>query len=446
MRWQDRYKGKLITAEEAAKLVKSGDRVAFAILSDPEDMGMALARRKDELGNVTLASIWQYDYPWLHPGFEDSFRVKESFIMTPGRQAIRERRNDWVPLIYGLSNGVRQAEPNRSSVYHFPDVFFVKLSPPNRNGYCSFGHAVWLSPTVIPTAKTVVAEIDPSTIWTYGESVHVSELDYLVEAPPPKAEPEGVIPAVPEDELRLAKEIGRHIASLIRDGDCIEIGLGTATEAVIPFLRSKNDLGIYTEVIFREVIELVQAGVVTGKHKNIEPGRVTCTMLFLYPGDARNRACLDFVSENPTFQFHDVSWICNIPRMAANDNLVSINNLIGIDLCGQAVATHLGPTPYTGYGGGMEFTIGPHYSRGGRVIHALMSTAKKGSVSRIVPQHEPGTVVSYPAVYMDYLVTEHGVANLSGKSRREMADAIISVADPKFHSQLRAAAKRMFYP
>jgi 4-hydroxybutyrate CoA-transferase len=152
------------------------------------------------------------------------------------------------------------------------------------------------------------------------------------------------------------------------------------------------------------------------------------------------------MDQNPDFELYDVSHICNVPRIASIDNMLSINTAIAIDLNGQAVISHLGPTPISGPGGQVEYTIGSHYSKGGRCFLTLLSTAKGGTVSRIVPQLVPGSVVLIPNIYVDYLVTEHGIVNLECKSDRERAEAIISVAHPDFQPDLRKAARKMFYP
>lgn len=447
MDWKERYADKLISIEDAARLVKSGDVVAWPTSSQPREIGLALARRKDELRGVTLVSAWTQSYPWLDAGMEDSFYVKEVFgYRDTSRAGLRERRIDWLPWLPGLCNGVWEGEEGRGRVLHFADITFVTLTPPNKNGYCSFGHDLWNTPTMVRTAKTAVAMIDPNRIWTYGEHIHVSELDYLVEAPAAETGIERVMPLPAEDEVGLAEVIGAHIASLVNDGDTIQVGTGTAAEAVWSFLGDKNDLGVDTEMIYPPTIDLVKAGVITGKRKNINRGKVISTALWTYVGDPRTPPVLDYVDHNPTFEFHEITYVDNPIRIAGNDNMVSINNLLAIDLLGQGVVTHLGPVPICGPGGQVEYTIAPHYSRGGRSISALISTALRGTVSRIVPQLEPGTAIMVPMVYIDYIVTEHGITNLANKSLRERAEALISVAHPDFRPELRKAARRMFWP
>ena len=448
MNWQDKYADKIKTPEEAAELIKSGDKVVISMLLHPTSTCMALAKRRGELKGVTVLSHWHDDFPWFQPGWEDSFQVQSAFILRPAREGHREKRFDFVPSVFGLSDGLRHKESLRGKIYAEADVFILKVTPPNKHGWCSFGHHIWYSYVTAKSAKTVIAEVDPNLIWTYGNNIHVSELDYLVVGAQPfeVGEIGQAFPTPPTKEMEAAQVIGAHIAELIRDGDTLEIGTGTAAEAVMEFLGTKNDLGIDSEMMYAQMIDLVKAGNITGKRVNIHPGKHVATCLWTYPGDPRVSHALDCMDQNPDFELYDVSYICNVPRIASVDNMVSINNALTIDLKGQVVISHLGPTPISGPGGQVEYTIGAHYSKGGRCLLTLLSTAKGGAVSRIVPQFEPGTVVLIPNIYVDYLVTEHGIVNLDCKSDRERAEAIISVAHPDFQAELRKAARKMFYP
>lgn len=447
MGWQQEFKDKLLSPAQAAGLVKSGQHLVFSLNLKPRDTALEVARRAGELRGVRVVSNWNEDYPWLHPGMEESFSVKEGFVLRPSREPVRQRRVDWVPVIFGLYDGVRQEDLARTKLYHHADIFFLKLTPPNPRGYCSFGHAVWYSPTGLRSAKTVVAEIDPGLPWTYGDFVHVSEIDYLVETPASRPEePPPALPTPDPQDWERCQVIGALAADLVRDGATLQIGIGAPSEAVMDFLGEKNDLGVDSELIYPPIVELVQRGVITGQRKTQDRGRVTTSCLWLYPGDPRARPALDFIDHNPLFEFWDISRLCFIPRLARNDNMVAINSALCLDLLGQAAIDHLGPTPIAGPGGQVEFCIASHYSRGGRSITCLLSTALDGKASRIVPRLEAGTVVQVPLTYIDFVVTEQGVANLEGKSRRERAEALIEVAHPDFRPELRRAAREMFWP
>lgn len=453
MKWQEKYRDKLITAKEAAGLIKSGSDVIFAMMDQPKDIMLAVCERYKELENVTLTSHWVEDYPFLHPGqhpeMAKAFRIKDPMTLRNTREGVREKTIDYQPTVFGLSNGYRQEEPERGRLYHYKDIFYFKLTPPDENGRCSFGPHCWYSPSVCRTAKVKVAEIDPNLTWVYGEYVNIDDIDYLVDTPEKErlggSELLGMTP--PAEEFEIAQVIGANAATLVKDGDTLQIGVGTAAEAIKDFLYDKNDLGMDSEVIYSYTIDLVKRGVITGKNKNIDTGIVTAANLQLYGyNEPASIESLAYVKDNPAFMFRDISTQCNVGRIASQDNMVAINNILTVDLLGQVVVTHVGPTPISGPGGQVDFCIGSHYSRGGRSISMLKSTALGGKVSRIVPMLEPGTVVMIPMVYLDYIVTEYGIANLDCKSRRERAEALISVAHPDFRDELTQAAKKMFYP
>ena len=453
MKWQDKYRHKLITAKQAAGLITSGSEVIFAMMDQPKDIMLAVAERYNELENVTLTSHWVEDYPFLHPRqhpeMTRAFRIKDPMTLRSTREGVREKTIDYQPTVFGLSNGYRQEFPERGRLYHYKDFFFFKLTPPDENGRCSFGPHCWYTPSVCRTAKVKVAQIDPNLTWVNGEYVNIDEIDYLVDTPEggssKGSELLGQTP--PAEEFEIAQVIGANAATIIRDGDTLQIGVGTAAEAIRDFLYDKNDLGIDSEVIYSYTIDLVKRGVITGKKKNVDTGIVSAANLQLYGyNQPESIESLAYVKNNPGFLFRDISTQCNVGRIASQNNMVAVNNILGVDLLGQVVITHIGPTPISGPGGQVDFCVGSHYSRGGRSISMLKSTALDNTVSRIVPAFEPGTVIMIPMVYLDYLVTEYGIANLDCKSRQERAEAVISVAHPAFRDELTQAAKKMFYP
>ena len=450
MRWQEKYKNKLLSVEQAAKLVKSDSQVLFSMMNQPKNIGLELAKRYRELSNVTITSHWVEDYPFLHPAqnpeMAKAFSIEDGFPLRHTRKEVQQHQIDYRPTVFGLSDGVRQRDDNRGRLYHFKDIFFLKLSPPNESGYCSFGHQTWYSPSACKTAKVVVAEIDPDIPWVFGEYINVSEINYLVEATPePGAAKADHASATSVDDWEISQVIGVNTSTLINDGDTLQIGTGTASEAVISFLDGKNDLGVDTELIFRQLIDLKKQGVITDQRKNVDRGKSVASSFRTYTGaDSEIPEALRYIANNPGFEFRDISYICNVPRIAQQNNMVALNNALAVDLLGQVVVTHLGSTPIGSPGGSLEYCIGAHYSKGGRAIFALQSTALNGTVSRIVPRLDSGAVVTVPMFYMDYLVTEYGIANLDCKNVRERAEAVISVAHPDFRPQLLEEAKKLF--
>jgi len=225
MRWQDKYRDKLITVKQAAALITSGSDVLFPISNHPKDIALELAKRHGELRDVTLTAHWVEDYPFLHlrehPEMEEAFLVKDPMTVKSTREGVREKRLDWKPTIFGLSDGNRQLCADRGRLYHYKDFFIFKLTPPDSAGYSSFGPRHWYSPSACRTAKVKIAEIDPRLPWVYGEYVSLDDIDYLVETP----ETSGIMAAevvvsVPSAEEReIARVIGANAASLVNDGD-----------------------------------------------------------------------------------------------------------------------------------------------------------------------------------------------------------------------------------
>lgn len=445
--WQDKYRDKLITPKQAAKLVKSGDKVIFSLSVKPVAIGMALAERASELRGVTVGSTWGGgDFPFLQPGMEESFTVITG--MSPRTPMVANKQGDW--FIWLPSLGVDHRQQNRGGYHLYADVFYLVVTPPDDEGYCSFGPMVWYSTQAAKTAKLIVAEVHPQIMRAFGDRIHISQIDYLVEPPPRTREELTAIALLPAEssaeEYGAAQVIGAYVADLVKDGDTFQLGYGVAVGAVLEFLGTKNDLGVDIEMFPVGVVELVKAGVITGKRKSINKGKVVATGTYFHRGDPRVVGAAEFINENPMFEFHDISYMCNIPRIAQNRNMVSINTILRIDLYGQVQISHVGTRPITSIGGQVDYTIGTHYSKGGRAISCTLSTALGGKVSRIVPQFEQGSVVDLPMHYVDYLVTEYGVVNLEYKTHKQKAEAIISVAHPDFQPELREAAKKLFYP
>ncbi len=367
------------------------------------------------------------------------------------------------------------------------------VSPPDRNGFCSFGFALWDKRNYAQRAKVVVAEVDENQIRTYGSNyIHVSEIDYFVEHTPKLIrdeditglvggiEPKGlrdaaekafrimdpnqratwaswILSAEKESDMMAvsrilglveppeeAKRIGEYVSTLVKDGDCIQIGIGSPA-GFFPSLGvfdDKVDLGVHSEMIARGIPRLMETGVITGKRKNVNKGKMIVTGLTGASWDE-----LQYFHQNPLVEVYDAQDVVNVVKIAANDNQVSMNNALSIDLTGQInVETILGSRIWNGPGGQPELHIGAMHSKGGRAITLLNSTAMRGTVSRIVPQLDEGATVTIPRYWADYVVTEYGIARLYGKNFRERANELIAIAHPNFRAELKKAAQKLFYP
>ncbi|MFC1919494.1 acetyl-CoA hydrolase/transferase family protein [Chloroflexota bacterium] len=437
--WQEEYRSKIITPDEAAAMVKSGDRVTFTMGREAHTLGLALAVRKEELKGVKVFTpAAGYDFGWYDPGWEDSFEITTSIGTALIQPMLDERRCDFNPT--GLI-----PQEDCENLWD-ADVVFTEVSLPDDKGFCSFGLSLWNKRRHIEIAKLVIAEVNDKLIRTHGDNyVHISEIDYFV-----MHEPSGIPlgtgsltgKEVKEPEPYL-KDIASNVAKLVRDRDTLQIGVGRTTEplAALGILDDKKDLGYHSETTPPGIISLVRKGVITGKYKGLHPGKVVVTSV---GGGSRQE--IEWVNNNPIFLLVDVAYLEDVGIIAKHDNFVAINNALQTDLTGQIAAETLGNRMISLAGGQIPFAIGARFSKGGRFITVLPSTALGGSVSRIVPQLEPGTVVTIQRNLTDYVVTEYGIAHLRGKSVRNRAQALIDIAHPKFRDELEKAARKLFWP
>lgn len=439
--WREEYKKKLITAEEAAKLVKPGDRISFTLGREAYSIGLAIAARVGELHGVKVFQPFPgYDFGWYTPGFEEFFQITIYMPTAVSQELVDSRGCDIeVPDILNRSE----------STLVKSDVVITEVSPPDDKGFCSFGAALWNKKRHIKNGKIVLAEVNDRLIRTFGDNyVHVSEIDYFV----PHKESGAVVAegSLGGREIRKAapymKDITGYVSELIRDGDTIQIGIGRVTERLVELglFDGKRDIGWYSEATPPGVIKLVREGIINGKRKNVNPGKVIVTSL----GGATKKD-MDWVNNNPLFWLVEVGFLWDVRNIAANDNMVAINQALTIDLSGQVSAEAIGFKVFSGSGGQTAFAYGAILSDGGRGITILPSTAKtKGgkTISRIVPSFEPGTAVTVTRNCVDHVVTEYGIARLRGKSLRKRAEELIAVAHPDFRAELKKEAQKLYWP
>lgn len=436
MDWKGNYQRKLISPEQAAGLVKSGDVVVFSYGREGLAIGLAIAARKEELRNVrVLAPAPGYDFGWYDPGWEDSFHLTTATITATVQQMVDERRCDIYP---------GSIVPLEDTTDIDMDVLVTEVSSPDENGFCSFGASLWNKKRQIKRAKLVVAEVNSNLIRTYGDNfIHVSEIDYFVEHKSSGGAPgAGSLAgrALKEPEPFM-KRIADNVSELIRDGDTLQIGVGRTTEPLVSLgvFDNRKDLGYHSEATPPGVISLVQKGVINGCRKTINPGKVVVTSI-----GGSSRAEMEWVYNNPLFYLVDVEYLEDIRVISAHDNMVAINNALCVDLVGQSTAESLG-TRWLGMAGGqIAFVFGALFSKGGRSIIVLPSTAASGTISRITPVLAPGTFVTIQRNAADYVVTEYGIAKLRGKTLRQRAAELIAIAHPDFRAELKTEAQKMF--
>ncbi len=352
--------------------------------------------------------------------------IMQFFAGKNTREAIKEGRADYTPCYFF-------EVPKLMATSLKPDVAVISVTKPNEEGYCSLGVSVDYTMAAAKEAATVIAQVNEHMPFTAGNSmIHVSDVDCFVEAHQPIHEL--APPSIGETEMAIAK----HCASLIEDGDTLQLGIGAIPDAVLKCLADKRDLGIHSEMISDGVVEMVEAGVITNRKKSSHKGKIISTFLM------GTKRLYDFVDGNPDVEMHPVDYVNNPYEIMKNDNLVSINSCVQVDFMGQVAAESIGAMQISGVGGQVDFVRGASLSRNGRSIIAMPSTAKNGKVSRIVPNLDHGCAVTTPRNDVDYIITEHGIAHLKGKSLRERAKALIEIADPEFRHELIAAYNRRF--
>ena len=504
---QDEYLKKLVSAEEAVKVVKSGDRVITSF-GGVALLGEALAARKDKLSNVTIHSYTPTEQNlgmFFEEGMDDVFyntiEIFGGWVRTAPTGTDSKRTQFWPGT---FSSMMKPFDERPDECPYTIDVAFASVSPPDKDGFCSFGSMLWNKRSYCKRAKKVIAVVKEDLIRTGGANfIHISEIDYIVEGPPveveemtpqeradiikallSEAEPgvrellEPIIPEIEDEAMqmrvaenisvlpleeaqtrvtRLATMLGlvtepdavaaaitKYVSQMVNDGDTFQIGVGFISGQLISLgaFDDKHDLGIYSEMAARGFGDLVERGIVTGKYKTFHPGKVTVSSF-----TGCNAEDLEIIDGNPVFEQYDSEYLLDIRNVSQNDNLVAINNAVAVDLTGQINSeTGIGPRLINGHGGQPEMHIGAILSKGGRALTLLPSTALGGTVSRIVPQLDQGALVTIPRYYADYIITEYGIASLMGKDCRQRAEALIAVAHPDFRAELRNAARGLFYP
>jgi len=418
------------TAEEAVSVIRSGDRVYVqAAAAVPSVLLDALVARAPELEGVRMVHLHvEGPGPHLAPEMDGHFRHVALFIGPNARAAVNEGRADYVPVF----------------LHDIPDLFvsgampldavLINVSPPDEHGYCSLGTSVEATLAAVRTATTVIAQLNAGMPRTLGDSfVHVDQIDYGVEVDVPPYE--HVVEEIGETERR----IGGYVADLVPDGACLQMGIGAIPAATADFLREKKDLGLHTEMFTDVVVDLVEAGAVTGVRKELDRGKIVANFMM---GTGR---LYGFVDDNPMVEMRPADYTNDTHRIRQFRRMTAINSAIEVDLTGQVCADSIGHRLYSGVGGQMDFVRGAALAEEGRAIIALPSTAAHGKVSRIVLGLREGAGVVTTRAHARTVVTEYGIAELYGRTIGERARALIAVAHPDFRDELESQARKANY-
>ena len=432
MGWKETYNAKLKTMEEAVKCIKSGDKIVIGhAVGEPVKLVDTMVDYvvKSDLGDIQINQMVAMGHClYGQPGMEKYFKVNSLFNGKGTRDAVNTGVGDFVPCFFYQA-------PDYWRYTNQPDYIFITVSKPDENGNCSYGVSCdYTKPVSEIEGCKVIACVNPNMPYALGNNfINVEDIDIIVEDD--SAMPE--LPIAPLGEVEMA--IGKNISTLINDGDCLQLGIGSIPDAVLKCLGDKKDLGIHSEMISDGVVDLVEAGVVTCKKKNFNPGKAVITFLM------GTKRLYDFANNNEMVYMAPVDYVNNPMIIGQNDNLVSINSSIEVDLMGQACSEAMGLKQFSGIGGQVDFIRGAAFSKGGRAILAFPATAKKGAVSKIVPFLTHGAPVTTSRTDVDYVVTEYGIAKLKGNSLKERAKQLINVAAPQFREDLAGEYEERFH-
>ena len=425
--WQKEYQEKLVTVEEAVRKIPDGARVFLGhAAGEPAALVEAMVANYEQYTDVEITHwVTLGEGGYCDPSMAGHLHHNALFGAGPTRKAIHEGRAGFTPI--GLFQGTRSFKDGTFPI----DVALVTVTPPDEAGYVSFGVSICSTSTAARSAKLVIAQVNDRMPRTFGEStMHVSEIDWFAECNRPIYElPSGV-------PTREEEAIGRHIASLVEDGSTLQLGIGSMPDAVLAQLGDKKDLGIHSEMFSDGVVDLVEKGVITGNAKTLDKGKLVAGFVM---GSQR---LYDFVNENPDVIMMPSDYVNNPAVICQNPKVVSINACLEVDLTGQVNAEAIGRRQFSGVGGQMDFVRGASMCPDGKAILAMPSTAKGGTISRIVPELTQGTPVTTPRTEVQYIATEYGIVNLRGRTLDERAELLISIAHPDFREQLREARQR----
>ncbi|MHA1166373.1 MAG: GNAT family N-acetyltransferase [Candidatus Hodarchaeales archaeon] len=419
-----------ISAEKAIDSIRPGDRIFIGTgCGEPQALTHSLLTHSEQLVDTEILHFLNMGEKFApKEGEPDFFRHNAFFIGSSVRELVHSGRCDYTPIILSEIPSLFK----RGLVHN--DVALIQVSPPDEHGYCSYGVSVDIVKPIAENSDTIIAEINPQMPRTLGDSfIHIDDIDMFI------VNDTSILEYDYGEPTEVHKNVAKHVAKLIEDESCIQMGIGSIPNAVTEALVDKKNLGVHTEVFSDGIVDLVDAGVVTCARKNQFPGKIIVSFVM------GTRKLYNFVDNNPLVEFHPVDYCNDIFLISRNRKQVAINAAISVDLTGQVNADSIGYQFYSGIGGQLDFMRGAARSIGGKPITVLPSTTEDGKVSRIVPALSEGSEVVITRGDVHYVATEFGIVNLYGKTIRERVLAMISVAHPDFREELLKAAKKQNY-
>lgn len=422
------YRSKLVTLEEALDSLRDGDVIGTSqCANEPTAFfdAMHTLRGNGKKYRMFAPMCFQTHEFMSNPIYRDTFDMDITFLMGATRKGREKGLFSFYPG--DLHNGAgRWIEVNGCN------VFIAAATPMDKHGYFMIPLCLIHERAFLEAADRVILQVNPNLPRIYGDTeVHIRDVDMIVEAATP-------LPLLPKSNpTELENTIGQYVASLVQDGDCIQLGIGGIPDAAALALMDKHDLGVHSEMITNSMVDLVEAGVITGRRKNFLPGKMVGTFAY------GTQKLYDLLDENPGMLMLRGETVNNPQVVAQNDNFVSINACLSVDLTGQVCSETIGSRQYSGSGGQADMAVGAAHAKNGRNIIATASTKKGGTVSTISAQLEPGSVVTLSRNELDYVVTEYGIAPLRGRSVRQRVENLIAVAHPDFREELRRQAQQL---
>jgi len=426
--WRQQYLDKLVTADDAVQDIPAGAYVFCGFgVSEPPALLEAINTNVQSYADVKVMQMLPpRKASYVKAENAPHLRLSSWFTSASVRSAINEGWADYTPQHFHDTAYLMRQD------FVPVDVFMTAVSPMDEHGYFSLGASVCYAFDAIKKAKKVIFEVNENMPRTSGNTfVHVSHVDQIVENHVPMLQMSSGSPSA------IQKSIGARIAELIDDGSTIQLGFGAIPMAMAEFLKDKHDLGIHTEILVDAMVDLVESGAVNNHKRSIHNGKITGTTL------VGTDKIYKYCDQNPLVELYPVDYTNDVAVIASNNKMVAVNATLEVDLFGQCVSESIGTRHYSGSGGQLDFVRGAVKSIGGKAILALPATAKDDTLSRITPCLQMGASVTVPKNDVDYIVTEFGAVRLRGKSQRERALSLISIAHPNFRDELRFQANKI---